>query len=68
MGNLTKPVIGMIGLLSKVMVYWSPDGKQSKLIKTKINALRHSSTEQKHFRSAMSEANSAGMKADHGGR
>ena len=33
MGNLTKPVIGMIGLLSKVMVYWSPDGKQSKLIK-----------------------------------
>lgn len=54
MGNLTKPVIGMIGLLSKAMFYWLPDGKQSKLIKTKINALRHGSTEQKHFRSAMS--------------
>ncbi len=40
MGNLTKPVIGMIGLLSKVMFYWVPDGKQSKLIKTKIKALR----------------------------
>ncbi len=39
MGNLTKPVIGVIGLLSKVMVYWVPDGKQSKLIKAKISPI-----------------------------
>lgn len=38
MGNLTKPVIGMIGLLSKAMFYWLPDGKQSKLINNGLRA------------------------------
>lgn len=64
MENFLKPLAGMINLLLNVISYWLSDGKQSKLIKTKINAFRYGSMEQRLFRSALPGSDHAGMKAE----
>lgn len=53
MENLIKPVMGMIGLLSKVMLCWSPDGKQSKLIHSGIARRSKSISAVPHLRLAV---------------